>query len=143
MPVQPSARAMHPVVVVSKGWTDAANQFDIGNLASELAASHGLPSLHVLVIAAGGTVNQWRPFLTDDSLRAAPYQAKEELSQLQAGSFLDHTLPDAWTVFDMAALRRSRAAREAGGAVFANLVFAYDYVVVIPQAHAAVEYPAR
>jgi hypothetical protein len=120
-----------------------ANQFDIGNLASELAASHGQPSLHVLVIAAGGSVNQWRPFLAAASLHSTPYKAKEELAQLQADSFIDHTLPDAWTVFDMGLLRRSRAAREAGGPVFTNLVFAYDYVVVIPKAHAAIEYPAQ
>ena len=141
-PVLPRAMFRLGALHAGRGLS-GTSQFDIGNLASELAASHGQPSLHVLVIAAGGTVNQWRPFLADASLRAAAYQAKEELSQLQADCRIDHILPNAWTVFDMGPLRRSRAAREAGGAVFANLVFAYDYVVVIPRAHAAVEYPAR
>jgi len=117
------------------------HQFDIGNLASEIAASHGKESLHVLVIAAGGTVNKWLPFIPDTSVRTAPYNAREELEQLQAISFIDHAFSDSWTVFDLGALRRSRAARDSVGAKFEQLVFGYDFVVVIPQAHAALDYP--
>ncbi|QBB71948.1 hypothetical protein ELE36_17150 [Pseudolysobacter antarcticus] len=117
-------------------------QLDIGNMASEIAASHGKESLHILVIAAGGSVNKWLPFIPDTSLRAAPYNAREELAQLQATSFIDHALSDTWTVFDLSAFRRSHAAREGGGALFERLVYGYDYVIVIPQAHAALDYPA-
>jgi hypothetical protein len=114
-------------------------QFDIGNLASELAASEGRDSLHILLIAAGGTVNRKLPFLADEALRSAPYDAKEELAILGADVFLSRLLPAGWTVFDLEPLRRSRAAREAGGAAFAQTVFAYDLVIVIPAGTAARE----
>ncbi len=119
------------------------HQYDIGNLASELAASHGATSLHVLVIAAGGTVNQWFPFMVDTVASAAPYDAKKELQSLEATAFIEHALPEQWTTFDLMPLRKARAARQAGGALFEQLVFAYDYVVVIPKAHAAVAYPSK
>ncbi len=117
-------------------------QFDIGNLASELAAANGGESLHVLVIVESGHVNKWLPFLADTALRDSSYDARAELKQIGAAPFLEHGLPGAWTVFDMAPLRHSAAALEAGGSLFASLVFAYDYVVMVPEGHAAANVPA-
>ncbi|MEP6882117.1 MAG: hypothetical protein ABI866_08995, partial [Dokdonella sp.] len=116
------------------------NQYDIGNLASELAASRGLESVHILVLAAGGTNNKWLPFMADKTARVSPYDAKVELDSVNAVPFLAHTLKDQWTVFDLHAFRSERAARKNAGAGFEQLVFAYDYVVVVPQGHAAVGY---
>jgi hypothetical protein len=116
------------------------NQFDIGNLASELAASNGSESLHILVVMRGGHVNKWLPFLADTASRNSTYDAHSELAQIGAAPFIDHTAGDAWNVFDMTPLRHSAAARKAGGTLFERLVFAYDYVVVVPEGHAAVNY---
>lgn len=112
-------------------------QFDLGNLASELAESAGGESLHVLVVAAGGTVNAKLPFLADESLREAPYPARERVAGLGVVPLLDAADAQAWTVFDLAPLRANAAAREAGGAAFARLVHAFDLVVVVPRAQAA------
>lgn len=117
------------------------NQFDIGNLATELAASNGSESLHILVLVRGGHVNKWLPFLADTNSRNSPYDAHGELKQIGAAPFLDHTVGDAWNVFDMTPLRHAAAARKAGGTLFERLVFAYDYVVVVPEGHPAVNYP--
>lgn len=114
-------------------------QFDIGNLASELAESQGRQSFHVLVIAAAGSYNRKLPFLADPALRSVPYPAKDELAVLGVAPLLDQAFNDRWTVFDMEPLRRQRALREAGGAAFARLVYAYDAVVVIDHATAARE----
>lgn len=117
-------------------------QFDIGNLASELAAGNGSESLHILVIVQSGHVNKWLPFLADTALRDSRYDARVELAQIGATPFLEHALQGAWTVFDLAPLRHSAATRETGGSLFESLVFGYDYVVVVPEGHAAVNYPA-
>lgn len=118
-------------------------QYDLGNLVSELAESAGGHSLHVLVVAAAGTVNAKLPFLADEALRAAPYDARGRLGGLGALPLLEQADPDAWVVFDLAPLRADAAAREAGGAGFARLVHAFDLVVVIPKASAARDVAAK
>ena len=115
-------------------------QFDIGNLASELAASNGRQSLHVLVLAAGGKVNRKLPFLADESLRAASYDAASETEVLGAKPLLDAALPDQWVLIDLVPLRASGKARTAAGQAFEELVFGYDLVLIIPQATAALDY---
>ena len=115
------------------------NQFDIGNLAAELAASNGKDSLHVLMIAAGGKVNRKQVFMEDESMRSAPYAADEELAVLGAKPLLQAALPTEWVLIDLEPLRSMWDARTAAGAKFERLVFAYDFVVVVPQAEAALD----
>lgn len=115
-------------------------QFDIGNLASELAASNGQHSLHVLVLAAGGTVNRKLPFLADENLRAAPYDAASEMEVMGAKPLLDAALPGQWALIDLAPLREKRKARTAAGEAFEALVFGYDLALIIPEATAALDY---
>lgn len=135
---RPLPRAMFRMGAFHSGrGLSPTGQFDIGNLASELAESAGGRSFHVLVIAAGGSYNRKLPFLADPALRSVPYPAREELAVLGAEPLLDQAFSDRWTVFDMEPLRRERALREAGGAAFARLVYAYDAVVVIDHASAA------
>lgn len=112
-------------------------QFDLGNLASELAESTGSHSYHVLVIAAAGSVNRWLPFIPDPSPKQSPYDAHGEVDSLGAGPFIDNAFKDSWTYFDLAPLRHQPDARKAGGAAFAELAFQYDAVVVINEGHAA------
>jgi hypothetical protein len=118
----------------------AINQFDVGNLAAELAASNGSTSLHVLVLGAGGHVNRSLPVLADRALRSAPYAAREELEQIGAVPFIGGANAPGRVVCDLAPLRRTPAARAAGGALFERLVFAYDCVVLVPEAHAATDF---
>ena len=115
----------------------ATGQFDLGNLASELAESNGGRSYHLLVLAAGGTVNRWFPFSTDPADKAAPYAAHAEVDGLGAGPFLDQTKEGQWNLFELAPLRRDARLLKAGGRAFADLVYAYDAVLVIDRAHAA------
>jgi hypothetical protein len=111
--------------------------FDLGNLASELAASEGGHSLHLLVIAAGGTVNRKQPFLADEGLRRAPYDGRRELAVLGAEPFMDAADGDDWSLFDLAPLRRQGAVLEAAGPRFARLMHGYDFVILVPLAEAA------
>ncbi|NCT69081.1 MAG: hypothetical protein GXC76_15745 [Rhodanobacteraceae bacterium] len=113
------------------------DQYDVGNLAAELAESTGARSYHVLVLAAGGRVNRWLPFAPDAALKQADYDAHAELDPLGAGPLLDHALRGSWTLFDLAAMRDEPALRKAGGPAFDRLVFAYDAVVVIDVAQPA------
>lgn len=136
--IEPGARVLFRMGAYHMGrGLSPTGQYDLGNLASEWAESDGAHSWHMLVIAAGGTVNQWRPFSTDNASKAARYDAHAELDPLGAGPFVDHALPNSWTLFDLTALRSEAKALEAGGTAFERLVFAYDAVVVIDVAHAA------
>lgn len=112
-------------------------QFDLGNLASELAEAEGGASLHVLVIAAAGTVNRKLPFLADEGLRKATYDGRRELAVLGAVPFVDAAADGSWSLFDLAPLRRKAGLPESGGPLFARLVHGYDYVLVVPRATAA------
>jgi hypothetical protein len=116
------------------------NQFDIANFASEFAAGNGQASLHVLVIAAGGTVNRWLPFVADEKQKAAAYDAKADLGDWGPLLFAQHALPQGWTVFPTEPLRSTRRARKAGGAEFERIVYGFDYIVVVAQGTAAQNY---
>lgn len=114
--------------------------FDLGNLASELAQSNGLTSLHLLVIAGGGEVNRWYPFAPEAAAKRAPYDAKAELDVIGANSLLDAADDRGWTLIPLAPLRADATLRRASGKAFEELVYAYDAAIVIPQAQAATFY---
>lgn len=117
------------------------NLLDIGNLASELAASNGSRSLHILVVPAGGEINRWFPFVDDEAARHTPYDAKQELGEVGALPLLEaSTTGESWSLFPTEWLRTQRALRQAGGADFERAVFGYDAVVVIPRVHEATFY---
>lgn len=137
---EPAPRALFRLGAYHAGrGRNPINQFDIGNLASELAASRGHKSVHVLVLTAGGTVNKWFPLSADTNLRSTPYNAAEELSVLEAAPYLKNAFSTGWTVFDLSALRTSRKARESAGRLFDRIAFDYDFVVIVAQGHAARE----
>ncbi len=110
--------------------------FDIGNLASELAESNGSRSLHILVLAGGGTVNRWLPFEPDDRARSQPYQAREELALYSATSLLQAAGDDGIAIFDCEALRAKPMPKETP-APLRELLYSYDRIVVIATARAA------
>lgn len=113
---------------------------DIGNLASELAASNGATSLHVLVIAAGGDSNRWYPFADDAAAKRTPYDAKQELEIVGALPLLESADANRWILIPLAPLREQGVLRRAGGTRFEQLVYGYDAVVIIPKARAATLY---
>ena len=116
--------------------------FDIGNLASELANSQGSHSLHILVIAAGGQVNRWFPFIPAAALKHSDYNAKVELAVMGALPFLQAASTATWTLFPTAKLRNAAAKiKTSGGTAFEHLIFNYDAVLVVPKAVPAVNYP--
>ena len=110
--------------------------FDIGNLASELAEANGSHSVHILVLAGGGTVNRWLPFLPDDRARTQTYAAADELASIGAGPLLDASQRDAISIFDCASLRQAGLPKTISAAL-RELIFAYDWIVILPSARAA------
>lgn len=116
------------------------NQFDIGNFASEFAASNGRESLHILVLASSGTANRWLPFVADKGLQAQRYDVKAEMEGFGALRFVENAHTRGWTLYDLEPLRRQRKARKAGGTEFEKVVFGYDYVVVVAEGRAGKDY---
>lgn len=107
-------------------------QYDLGNLVSELAESRGDTSLHVLLLALGGKVNRRLPVMADTSLEAMPYDGPAELASVTGKPFLDAVKGQrGWAVYDFRPIRGMPGLREQGGATFAQLVYAYDFVVMI------------
>ena len=116
------------------------NLYDIGNFASEFAASNDSQSVHILVLAGGGASNKWMPFVADEAQKSVAYDAKKELAELGAVPFLQQSFAQGATVFDVDALRRTGKARRSGGADFEKIVFGYDFVVIVAEMKPARNY---
>ena len=77
---QPQPRALFRLGAFHAGrGLSPTKLFDIGNLASELANSQGSHSLHILVIAAGGQVNRWFPFIPSRGSEAFGLQRQSRI----------------------------------------------------------------
>ncbi len=140
---QPQPRALFRIGAFHAGrGLSPLGLFDVGNLASELANSQGSHSLHILVIAAGGKVNRWFPFIPDLALKHSDYNAKEELGVVGALPFLNAASTASWSLFPTAKLRNVAAKiKSSGGTTFENLIFNYDAILVVPNAVPAINYP--
>ncbi|KWS04876.1 hypothetical protein AZ78_2426 [Lysobacter capsici AZ78] len=114
-------------------------QFDIGNLASELAESNGERSFHVLVLMNGGEVNRHFPFSADSTDERAAYDAKEELKTLGIEALLAVAPSDDAVVIDLASLRADGPRMPPGNPIN-RLIYNYDAVVLVAKGHAASSY---
>jgi hypothetical protein len=112
--------------------------FDVGNLLAELAAANGSRSFHLFVLTARGTRNAYLPFVADDREKAHPLNVAEDLDFMDAKPLLAAADPNAWTLIDLRPLRgdvqRGRFAGLNPG--LRTLLFGYDAVLVVPEAHA-------
>ena len=70
------------------------------------------------------------PSLPDDSARSQAYAAADELASIGASPLLD-----AISIFDCASLRQAGLPKTA--AALRELIFAYDWIVILPSARAA------
>lgn len=115
-------------------------QFDIGNMASELAESNGGRSLHVLVLMGGGEVNQHFPFSADDKDRRVVYDARKELKTLGIDALLAVAPAEDAVVVDLQALREADGVRMPSGSAINRLIYNYDAVVLVAKGHPATNY---
>lgn len=114
-------------------------QFDIGNLASELAESSGGRSFHVLVLMNGGEVNRHFPFSADTKDERTAYDAKEELKTMGVEALLAIAPADDAVVIDLTSLRAD-GPRMPSGHPINRLIYDYDAVVLVSRGHAASSY---
>lgn len=114
-------------------------QFDIGNLASELAESNGARSFHVLVLMNGGEVNRHFPFSADSTDERTAYDAKEELKTLGIEALLAVSPAQDAVVIDLVSLRADGPRMPSGNPIN-RLIYNYDAVVLIAKGHAASGY---
>lgn len=137
---QPRPRALFKLGAyhAARGLTPT-QQFDIGNLASELAESNGGRSFHVLVLMSGGEVNRHFPFSKDSTDERTVYDAKEELKTLGIEALLAVSPADDAVVIDLASLRADGPRMPAGNPIN-RLIYNYDAVVLVSQGHAASGY---
>jgi hypothetical protein len=113
--------------------------FDIGNLLSELAASNGTRSFHLFVLTWRGTRNAFLPFVGDEKEKQHALNPAEDLDFMDARPLLAAADSGAYTLID---LRSARAAiqRNALGTIdpgLRTLIWGYDAVLVVPEAHAS------
>lgn len=116
------------------------NLYDIGNFVSEFAASNDRRSLHLLILFADGTANRWMPFTADAGMKTQKYDARAEMEDFGAATFLDHAPAEGAVVFDLDPLRRQRKARRSAGPDFERVVFSYDYVIVMAKGRAGTSF---
>jgi len=116
--------------------------YEMGSFIPEFAIAQGGSSFGILLVAAKGTWNAYRPMGSKESDKTAPYDllSSDEYKVFDMPSILAAADPNQWTLIDL------RAARER----FANgklkltdeksrrLLTSFDAVVVIPEGHASV-----
>lgn len=137
---QPRPRALFKLGAYHAGrGLTPTQQFDIGNLASELAESNGGRSFHVLVLMNGGEVNRHFPFSKDSTDERTAYDAKEELKTLGIEALLAVAPVDDAVVIDLASLRADGPRMPAGNPIN-RLIYNYDAVVLVSKGHAASSY---
>jgi len=116
------------------------NVYDIGNLVSELAASNGSRSFHLVVLPGGGTQNAYRPFVGNDADKSAPIDlASYDFADIRP--LLRAAGESGWAVLDLRPLRPLLHGRKSAlGAVdrgLAELIWGYDAALIMPKVHAA------
>lgn len=114
------------------------NQFDLGNLASELAEANGFESAHILIASPSGEQNRWYPWTADRAERRKAYRRAETEDVLGTKPFFEAAARRGGpTVFDLRPLRLRRAWRAGASPQSETLIFQYDFVVVTGAARAA------
>jgi hypothetical protein len=112
--------------------------FDVGNMLAELVAANGSRSFHLFVLTARGTRNAYLPFVAEDREKAHRLDVAQDLDFMDAKPLLAAADPNAWTLIDVRPLRgdvqRGRFASLNPG--LRTLLFGYDAVLVVPEAHA-------
>jgi hypothetical protein len=116
----------------AKGYSPL-EQLDLGNQVAERADAEGAVSLHILVIAAGGTSGSFGGH--GKPVRPEPIVPAADVNFTWPLPFIQARLPTAWTLFDLRRLRHLAVPDASVGAK--RLIESYDLLVVIPEATAA------
>lgn len=106
--------------------------FDLGTLLPEIAAFRGTRSYSLLVVAAGGHVNAFRPG-GKESDKAEPYDPKQSLLG-DIGLVLDAASKTDWTLIDLRAARPEFSKAGRLDPKLAQLLHGFDAILVIPAA---------
>ncbi len=116
--------------------------YEIGSFVPELATALGGRSFSMLVLAAGGTVNAYRPFgsaLADTAQRYDPAAPDAEDSFVDVKTILASANPSHWTLFELRPLRAEIQDGDLQGAgeKLKRTLLSFDAIVVVPEGHAA------
>ena len=119
------------------------NVYDLGSLISELADTNGTKSLHILIIANGGTQNTFVPFAGSESDKAKKIDPVKANNFADIGPLLKLANENDKFVIDLRPLRPMIGSGQLKNLPdgFAGLVFGYDAVVLLPNVHAATNLP--
>ncbi|AHM61613.1 hypothetical protein D770_16795 [Flammeovirgaceae bacterium 311] len=112
--------------------------YDIGNLASELAASNGMTSLHILIAGNGGTVNNWR-LINDVSTQKSPYSGKEALKELGISPLYSLMDKKEWQLIDLEPAREMiyNGRIKNINQQLRKIIWGYDAILLIPEVSAS------
>ncbi len=121
------------------------NSFDLGNMISELAASQGETSFHVLVFAAGGTYNKYFPFVGNEADKQKKLDATQDYFFIDASPLISLSKDGGWKVLDLKALRPmvGTSILPALPNGFMDLIFGFDAVLIVDEAHASTFYSLK
>jgi hypothetical protein len=115
------------------------NVYDMGNLVSELAAANGSASFHLFVLPLGGTQNSYVPFLANAADKEKKVEIRENSGAFDGRAFLQTKNGKDWAVIDLRPLRPLVSAGNIKDLPrgFADLVWGFDAILIIPETKAA------
>lgn len=111
---------------------------EIGNYALELAEGQGKQSVHILILAVSGEQLAFsgvgRPY------HAEKVDAEDKNSDIgRLKPIFEKMNPQGWTMFDLRGLRQGFGGLDEKSADVGRIVFAYDFLILIPQAKASTQ----
>ncbi|HET6936275.1 MAG TPA: hypothetical protein VFI72_15645, partial [Candidatus Angelobacter sp.] len=111
---------------------------EIGNYALELAEGQGKQSVHILILAVSGEQLAFsgvgRPYHTE---RVDPEDKNSDIGRLKP--IFEKMNPQGWTMFDLRGLRQGFGSLGQKSTDVERIVFAYDFLILIPQAKASTQ----
>lgn len=118
------------------------NVYDLGNLVSELAASQGTTSFHLLVLAAGGAHNKYLPFVGNEADKRRPLIPARVYGYGDLQAFVSLAATPGWQVVDLRPLRARISTRDLPtlprGVL--DILTGFDAVLLVDEAHPATLY---
>jgi len=119
--------------------TNPLHSNEIGSLVSELAESRQLTSLHILVVPVRGMASQLAEKGENITSKIFDLQHDADSDYLFLQLLFANQKVDAWTLFDLRALRSHFAELGKMDEGLERVIFGYDLLLVIPNASASHE----
>jgi hypothetical protein len=112
---------------------DLTNNFEVGNLADDLAGAANKNTLHILVFGKKGTINSMS--VADNKKAIKPYDVLKDKDLQMFGQFTEPVKDGEWAVYDLRPIRKAirQGKYKVNNTSLLSFVMGYDLLVTFGQ----------